>query len=68
MKVPKRVRDCTTHHHACVCREWIHEHQLLALRIVRTYAAVNLDGRWEPQEDTLRAILDKCDEAINLEK
>ena len=31
-KLPERLRNCVTHHHACDCREWGHAQEVERLR------------------------------------
>lgn len=59
-KIPQRVRRCTTHHHACDCREWRYEQMEQALRIIKTWSSVSAD-----QNPFLEQIRDKCNEVLN---
>ena len=66
MKKPPRVLRCTTHHHACDCREFRFELMETALRIIHTWAAV-YDDRHEQPDDAMRLIAKKCLEALDLD-
>ncbi|MDX9776846.1 MAG: hypothetical protein RBT40_13005 [Petrimonas sp.] len=44
MKIPHRVQHCTTHHYACDCREWRYEQMESALKIIATWASVEVDN------------------------
>lgn len=63
MNKPKRVLNCTTHHHACDCREFYFERMKVALKIIQTWASV-YDERHEQPEHAMRLIADKCSEAL----
>lgn len=39
-KRPKRVRNCTTHHNACTCREYQFETMEIALKVIAIWADV----------------------------
>lgn len=64
MKKPQRVLRCTTHHHACDCREFYTEQMRLALQIIHTWASV-YDERREQPANAMRQIADKCKEALS---
>jgi len=44
MKIPAKVKQCTTHHKACPCREWRYEQMETALQVIHTWASVAVDS------------------------
>lgn len=63
MKVPMRVKRCTTHHTACDCREWHREQLEMALRIIQTWASCDHLSS-ESREQAMVAIEAKCKESL----
>jgi hypothetical protein len=60
---PRRTRPCTTHHHACDCREREFEKMALALRIIHTWASCDHLSS-ETRNEAMEAIVRKCDEGL----
>jgi len=67
MTTKKRAEKCTTHFAGCDCREYRHEQMESALKVIRTWAAFDLENCGEfgfPVALDREAVLKLCDKAI----
>jgi len=65
MTTKKTAMRCTTHHSACDCREYRFQQMESALKVIRTWAAFDLDNNFAMKTLNGIAVISLCDRALN---
>jgi hypothetical protein len=63
MEKPMRVQRCTTHHHACDCREWRFEQMKRKLESIQNWALFCLANERDLRPG-MQWIADQCQEVL----
>ena len=60
-KIPARVRNCTTHHKACACREWQYEQMERALKVIYTWTLCPIEST---KDCDIRKVHNLCEKTL----
>jgi len=61
-KIPQKVKNCVTHHHACPCREYRYREMESALKVIHIWASFD-----ESNNATMKLIAEKAAEGLGLD-
>ncbi len=57
MKPPERIKRCTTHFHACDCREWRFAQMERALKMIHVWCGIDIKPEYQDRmPETLELI------------